>query len=104
MIYLAQKIEPSMLRDLLQQVVSFTDKLIWALHVFKVISWGVLNLTLMLKTNCCSGVIQGDTLPHRCSLATLYTHGKVPIIVTFFMGMLLSAEVFVGKVALSYVP
>lgn len=62
-----------------------------------------LNLTLMLKTNC-YGVIQGETLPHRCSLATLCTHGKVPIIVAFFfMGMLFSAEVFVGKVALSCV-
>jgi len=57
----------------------------------------------MLKTNCYGGVIQGETLPHRCSLATLCTHGKVPIIMAFFMEMLFSAEVFVGKVALSYV-
>lgn len=32
---------PSLLRDLRQQVVSFTDKLIWTLHVFKVITCGV---------------------------------------------------------------
>jgi hypothetical protein len=46
-----------------------------------------LNLTLMLKTHRYStGVIGGEALPHRCSLATLCTRGKVPIIVAILWG------------------
>jgi hypothetical protein len=61
------------------------------------------ELDVNVETNRYSGVIQGEGLPHRCSLATFCTHEKLLIIVAFFMGLLFSTKVFVGKFALPYV-